>query len=156
MNSEMVSSGFIQRIKVLIADEKPYSWAKRLGISQATFNRLWKEGAIPKGDTLLLISEKTGVSIDWLLTGEGPMKLNDEAYQLAENLKNAELSAEQLVNQALTIGRNAEDLNVDLVVRIIKNMSEGRTKTQLAEIDAALLQAAVDTMKRQDKEKREE
>ncbi len=82
------------------------------------------------------------------------MRRNKEEYQLAEELKNADMGAEQLVNQALTIARNAAELNADLVVQIIKNMTEGRSKTELAEIDAVLIQAAVDTMKRQDKERK--
>ena len=73
MNSELIS-----RLKLLIAGEKPYSWAAKVGITQATFNRIWKEGVSPKGEILLLIAEKTGCSIDWLLTGEGPMKRGDD------------------------------------------------------------------------------
>ena len=34
---------------------------------------MWKEGIAPKADILLLISEKTECSIDWLLTGKGDM-----------------------------------------------------------------------------------
>jgi transcriptional regulator with XRE-family HTH domain len=74
VNSEKSTSGFVTRLEILIGDEKPYPWASRLGISQATFNRIWKEGWIPKGETLLLIAEKTGCSLDWLLTGKGSMK----------------------------------------------------------------------------------
>lgn len=77
MNSEMRSDGFLPRLQQLIGDEKPYPWAGRIGLSQATFNRIWKEGVIPKGDSLLLIAEKTGVSIDWLLTGKGEMRRAD-------------------------------------------------------------------------------
>lgn len=75
MNSEKDHSGFVKRLKLLIGSEKPYPWAARIGITQATFNRMWKDGVAPKSDTLLLISEKTGCSIDWLLTGQGSEKL---------------------------------------------------------------------------------
>lgn len=78
MNSEKHQNGFIQRLKYLIGDEKPYPWAARVGITQATFNRMWKDGVAPKADILLLISKKTGCSIDWLLTGEGEMWRGDK------------------------------------------------------------------------------
>lgn len=78
MNSEKNQNGFIHRLKYLIGDEKPYPWAARIGITQATFNRMWKEGVAPKADTLLLISEKTDCSIDWLLSGKGEMWQSDK------------------------------------------------------------------------------
>lgn len=81
MNSEKDQNGFIYRLKILIGDEKPYPWAAKVGITQATFNRMWKDGVAPKSDTLLLISEKTGCSIDWLLTGEGEMRLGSATTQ---------------------------------------------------------------------------
>lgn len=83
MNSEMSNSDFVARLKTLMGTEKPYPWAASLGIAQATFNRMWKEGWIPKGETLLLISEKTGCSIDWLLTGSGPKKRGEPGNTFA-------------------------------------------------------------------------
>jgi phage repressor protein C with HTH and peptisase S24 domain len=73
MNSEIYQSEFIARLTKLMGDEKPYPWAKRIGLSAATFTRIWKEGVVPKGDVLALISEKTGCSLDWLVTGIGSM-----------------------------------------------------------------------------------
>lgn len=70
MNSETVLK---DRLKELIGDERPYPWAERIGISPATFTRMWNEGVPPKADSLIKISEATGVSIDWLLTGQEPM-----------------------------------------------------------------------------------
>ena len=58
---------------MVIGDEKPFTWAKRIGINGATFSRIWNEGVPPKANHLESIAKITGVSIDWLLTGEGPM-----------------------------------------------------------------------------------
>jgi len=129
--------------------------ATALGIGLKSW-QVYEQGKSIPGGKVFEALVQLGFNANWLLNGEGPMRLNEEAYQLAESLKNADMSAEQLLNQALTIGRNAEQLNADLVVQIIKNMTEGRSKTEIAEIDAALLQAAVETMKRQDKEKKED
>jgi len=87
MNSEKRQSGFLQRLQYLIGDEKPYPWAARIGITQATFNRMWKEGIAPKADILLLISEKTECSIDWLLTGKGEMRRGDKPSEEDKRLR---------------------------------------------------------------------
>lgn len=61
------------RIAELIGKEKPFVWAKRMGLSAPTFNRIWNKGGQLKSDYAALIIEKTGVSGTWLITGEGPM-----------------------------------------------------------------------------------
>ncbi|ADH85634.1 CI repressor [Desulfurivibrio alkaliphilus AHT 2] len=63
------TSGFKERLGLVIGHEKPYAWAKRVGLSSATFARIWSNGSMPKTDTLLRIAAATGVSLDWLLTG---------------------------------------------------------------------------------------
>ncbi len=63
------------RLALIMGDEAkhPFRWATKIGINGATFNRVWKQGGELKSDYLRLIREKTGVSVDWLLTGQGPM-----------------------------------------------------------------------------------
>jgi len=77
MNSELGIEGLRSRLEYLIGNEKPFAWAKRVGIHSATFSRMWNEGVSPKADTLLYISEATGCSIDWLLTGKGTPYIED-------------------------------------------------------------------------------
>ena len=60
-----------QRLASLIGTEQPYGWASRVGISKGAFTRIWKEGTMPGPELLQRITEATGVSIDWLLTGRG-------------------------------------------------------------------------------------
>ena len=72
-SSELVDRGFRERLAALIGDEQPFAWAARVGIPRATFSRVWNEGAPPRAVHLKRIAEATGVSLDWLLTGEGPM-----------------------------------------------------------------------------------
>jgi hypothetical protein len=60
----------------LIGNEKPFAWAKRIGIPGPTFDRVWHHGGQLKSEHLALISRKTGVSIDWLLTGQGSMYIS--------------------------------------------------------------------------------
>jgi len=70
---------FKDRLTELIGKEKPFAWAARVGINKGSFSRMWKEGALPKAEHLIRISLTTGVSTDWLLTGEGPMRKGEVA-----------------------------------------------------------------------------
>lgn len=63
--------GFHARLRQLIGEEPPYAWAERMGISKGAFTRIWKEGTVPTSELLLRIRQATGVSLDWLLLGEG-------------------------------------------------------------------------------------
>lgn len=159
-NSEMGQIGFDMsfddawaRVKQVTGWKKYADLAHFIGTTPQSISGIKSRGTFPL-DWAYKIAQSYQSVTDWIMTGEGPMRRNKEEYQLAEELKNADMGAEQLVNQALTIARNAAELNADLVVQIIKNMTEGRSKTELAEIDAVLIQAAVDTMKRQDKERK--
>src|SRR5262245_21045072 len=62
---------FHARLRRLIGAEAPYAWAERMGISKGAFTRIWKEGTVPTSELLYRIRAATGVSLDWLLTGEG-------------------------------------------------------------------------------------
>jgi phage repressor protein C with HTH and peptisase S24 domain len=55
----------------LIGLEPPYAWAGQVGISKGAFTRIWKEGTVPTSELLYRIQAATGVSLDWLLTGQG-------------------------------------------------------------------------------------
>lgn len=76
MNSEL---GFADRLRSLFGESEPFAQAKRMGINGGTFDRIWNGGKIPKSDTLLVISRHFGVTVDWLLTGDGPVRQNDPA-----------------------------------------------------------------------------
>ena len=73
---------FRARLEQLMKGESPFSWAARVGLSKGSFARVWKEGTIPSPNNLRLIADKTGVSIDWLLSGRKPM-LREAAGDLA-------------------------------------------------------------------------
>ncbi len=49
---------------------KPARLAKKANISPGAFQRYLNGESIPGGETLIKISKVSGVSIDWLLTGE--------------------------------------------------------------------------------------
>lgn len=70
---------FRARLGVLVGDQKPFEWAKAAGIPSSTWNRAWNEGSVPKAQHLRRIAAYGGVTLDWLITGTGPMRRGEAA-----------------------------------------------------------------------------
>ena len=77
MNSEALGHGFHNRLSELIGSEEPFGWAKQVGIPSSTFARVWTEKTIPKSEHLCRIAEYAGVTLDWLIAGKGPMRIDE-------------------------------------------------------------------------------
>ncbi|MEO5351350.1 MAG: helix-turn-helix domain-containing protein [Magnetococcus sp. YQC-3] len=67
--------GFRERLAKVIGQQEPYPWAASLGIGKSTFAGPWSKGAMPQTKTLLKIAQHTDISLNWLLTGKGPERL---------------------------------------------------------------------------------
>jgi transcriptional regulator with XRE-family HTH domain len=50
--------------------DKPYSWARKVGIEKGLFQYYWQKARIPTYDNLMKIQNYTGCSLDWLLAGK--------------------------------------------------------------------------------------
>lgn len=50
--------------------------AEELGISQSQLSKYERGAAAPPADVLFFIKQRFGVSVDWLLTGEGLKESN--------------------------------------------------------------------------------
>ena len=61
---------FRERLQMLMKGDKPYSWARKVGIDKGLFQYYWQKGKIPTYDNLVKIQTYTGCSLDWLLTGK--------------------------------------------------------------------------------------
>ncbi len=64
--------GFRNRIALLVGEDDPFAWAKKVGIPSSTFDRIWNAGSTPKARHLMRIADACAVSVDWLLTGRTP------------------------------------------------------------------------------------
>lgn len=64
-------SSIADRLQELIGDGSVNGFAKQWGVS-GTGLRSYLEGSIPSADKAARIAEKAGVSLLWLITGEGP------------------------------------------------------------------------------------
>jgi transcriptional regulator with XRE-family HTH domain len=70
-------STFWERLVLAFENATPSEISERLPFSRAGLYK-WRSGdSLPDGQTLLLISNKTGVSLHWLLTGEGEMRTGE-------------------------------------------------------------------------------
>lgn len=61
---------FKERLKLLMKSDKPYTWARKVGIEKGLFQYYWQKGKIPTYDNLIKIQNYSGCSLDWLLTGK--------------------------------------------------------------------------------------
>lgn len=82
---------FVKRFVEVCGSKKPRKIEKLLGISyQTALNYL--NGRLPEAHILIKISEKTGRSIHWLLTGNGTKYVDetfqDDSQRLSTNIHN--------------------------------------------------------------------
>lgn len=74
---QVVAKDMKARLEELIGDKKPYSWATEVGIPGGSFHKIWNLGGAPLLSHLEMISDHEGVTIDWLVKGEGPKYRKD-------------------------------------------------------------------------------
>jgi transcriptional regulator with XRE-family HTH domain len=75
---------FVERLKKLIAERgASVSLAEKIGVPNNTLHS-WLSGSQPGRDKLLQVARTTGVSLSWLIAGEGEMRPSrpPQGYQL--------------------------------------------------------------------------
>ncbi len=65
-----MKQSFKERLRLLMKGEKPYTWARKVGIEKGLFQYYWQKEKIPTYENLLKIQRYTGCSLDWILTGK--------------------------------------------------------------------------------------
>ncbi len=107
---------FRDRLQLLMKGERPYTWARKVGIEKGLFQYYWQKGKIPTFENLLKIQNFTGCSLDWLLTGRAvaidqienlPMIREDSPVYGEMNLRRSE-SLEMV--KKLYASRNEADI----------------------------------------------
>jgi len=90
---------FKERLVLLMKGEKPYTWARKVGIEKGLFQYYWQKEKIPTYENLLKIQRYSGCSLDWLLTGKAvaidqienlPMVKETQPVYGAMNLRRAD------------------------------------------------------------------
>ncbi len=65
---------FSDRLKILAGEKAARTFAIELGISPSTFHQYFKGQSEPTRPVLSVIADRTGVNLQWLIDGTGPMK----------------------------------------------------------------------------------
>jgi len=81
------------RMQKVLGSDKDKDLAANLDISPQAVSNARKKGEIPS-DMILTFAEKNKLSVDWLLTGKGQMSSGGDLYELAEELKAADIGGE--------------------------------------------------------------
>jgi phage repressor protein C with HTH and peptisase S24 domain len=66
------SDAFAKRLREAAGDRKPYSLERLTGIAESLIRKYMNGQSTPGADKLVLLAAATGVSIEWLATGQLP------------------------------------------------------------------------------------
>jgi len=69
--------GFPKRLKKAIGSESVNSFAKKCGVSESLLRKYTSGDSLPGTKALVAISEHSSTPIEWLATGQGPMRKKD-------------------------------------------------------------------------------
>jgi phage repressor protein C with HTH and peptisase S24 domain len=75
---------FLSRLQLVLGEESARSFAQRAEILPATFHNYIKGTSEPTRPVMIAIAETAGVNIEWLTTGQGPMRKSDNLPALIE------------------------------------------------------------------------
>jgi len=112
MASNELGKGFVERLLSVIGEEKPYTWAARVQIPKSTLHNCLSNKSVPSAKYLLRISETTGRSINWLLTGSEKAGGKPHPPQYDEVVQG-------LIRDVLRLPANKRAMVRDLVKRIL-------------------------------------
>jgi transcriptional regulator with XRE-family HTH domain len=73
MNNHQQTDTFAERIAILIEGQSANSFAKKCGMSEGSV-RQYLAGAIPRMDKVVAMAQTAGVNLEWLATGNGPIR----------------------------------------------------------------------------------
>lgn len=145
MKPDQQRSDLAQRIALLMNGMSGLAFAQKCGFSDSLL-RKYLAGSIPGADKLVAIARAGGVSVDWLATGEGPMRpegrepaappLDEALLELAVRLLEEWLAERRLVLrpepkakaiaalyeiglEAQAEGRGLEQRQVDRILRLV-------------------------------------
>jgi transcriptional regulator with XRE-family HTH domain len=113
---------FVSRVKSILGAESARAFALRAGIAPTTFNKVANGESEPTRLTLLAIAEAAGVSLHWLIKGEGPKDIRQSQDYPDQNTLDSMNFEDQ--------GRPAP-LDQDLLMMIVEELENFRSQRNL-------------------------
>lgn len=102
-----MSPGFSNRLVRIRNDKSQTEFADYLGIEQTHISRYENDKAKPGFDFLKILSEKTNVNLNWLLTGEGDMYVNGKSEsELSKENRELKMKLQELESNISAALRN--------------------------------------------------
>jgi len=101
-------TGFGKRLKNTVKNS-PFTQkqlSEMLNLNQDTFSNYVKEVYYPKADTLLDLCNILDISVEWLLTGEGPPRLRNGTALPSDGSDLSDYEKELIYNYRLLSERN--------------------------------------------------
>jgi hypothetical protein len=102
-------------------------------VSQASFQRYISEQSMPPFDAVAKLCLKSGVSLEWLATGDGEMRVQDKIEAGASHPVNAPnlIRAVEFTAEVLGDGTLSQDKYAQLVVLIYEALQSGLPEAQV-------------------------
>ncbi len=100
------SDTFSERLRQLIGENSVSSFGKKCGIGESTL-RQYLKGGMPGLDKLVAIAETGNVNIEWLATGDGPMRLGEKVKEDSTTSEDDYFTSIPLVNVQLSAGNGS-------------------------------------------------
>lgn len=119
-----------------------------MGVSSAALQRYIKEENVPPFDAVARLCVAAGVSLDWLATGEGPMKVREAASEQGSQVTRPDpgtlRAAAEVLERALSDVDATTDAagRAELLVAIYELLEQGSALDAAQRVVATMLRAA--------------
>ena len=118
-----------KRIKLLRGKESQDTYAARIGISKGSIGGYERDANSPSADAILKICHADDISVEWLLTGQGPMRRGEEidsqAYAGDERKEYKAIIAKlEAENASLTALLRQKDETIHVLTTAVKLAQE--------------------------------
>lgn len=114
-NNDKFREGFWERIETLIGEERPFSWAARVGIPKSTFSHCMNNNIVLPLRHLLNVAEQTGVSLSWLVGSEE----DEQVLRVRESAL-----IDEMVDYIKALSPEKQAMIRDIIKRIAEEESE--------------------------------
>lgn len=124
---------YIARLSRVLDGRKPYPWAAANGLSRGTIGRMLK-GALPDPETLIPALRSEGLSLTWLLTGQGTPYVVHTPISDAQGADLIRQYLEEMGSPSVTIIRSAE-ASSSVVIALTEHVSKAPAGAEPYEYD---------------------